>query len=161
MAFKEDLARKHIDLFEVSRVEDILAYEQKVFPSIDFRRPIVLCSDNHKATEYSTKAPCWIKGDPCFQTFQQVVSDPKERVYVGLLPPLLQRVDANKTKYISSIKFTKVVPSFAEAWFSGKTPLNPGLVAIIGNKGSGKTALAETLGLLGNTSQSRGFTFLN
>ncbi|MCU1242508.1 MAG: hypothetical protein JWO71_3234 [Candidatus Acidoferrum typicum] len=161
MAFKQDLARKHIDLFEVSRVEDVAAYEQKVFPSIGFRRPVILCSDNHKATEYSAKAPCWVKGDPCFKTFQQVISDPRERVYIGTVPPLIQRVEENKTKYVSAIKFTKVNANFPEVWFSGQVPLNPGLVAIIGNKGSGKTALAETLALLGNTSQSRGFTFLN
>jgi ABC-type lipoprotein export system ATPase subunit len=161
MAFKEDLARKHIDIFEVSRTEDIAAYEEKVFPKIGFRRPIVLCSDNHKATEYSPKAPCWIKGDPCFRSFQQIVSDPTERVYVGTTPPLIHRVEANKTKYISSIEFTKTTPTFPEAWFSGKLHLNPGLIAIIGNKGSAKTALAETIALLGNTSQSRGFTFLN
>jgi len=49
------------------------------------------------------------------------------------------------------VKFKKIDGAkLKEDWFSGSVPINPGLVAIIGNKGSGKTALAETIGLLGN-----------
>jgi ABC-type lipoprotein export system ATPase subunit len=36
-----------------------------------------------------------------------------------------------------------------------------GTVLIIGNKGSGKSSIADTLGLLGNTQQSNQFSFLN
>ena len=45
---------------------------------------------------------------------------------------------------------------FLEWW-----EFNSGLVAIIGNKGIGKTALAESIGLLGNSSQHIAFSFLN
>ncbi len=39
-----------------------------------------------------------------------------------------------------------------EHWFDGKSvELNPGLIAIIGNKGSGKSALADILALAGNS----------
>jgi ABC-type lipoprotein export system ATPase subunit len=161
MAFKRDLARNHIDIFEVSRVADVRAYEEKVFPSIDMRLPIIICSDNHKATDYKAKESCWIKGDPCFETLQQVVSDPLDRVFIGSIPAILDRVEHNKTKYIASLDFKKKTAELSEDWFAGTVHLNPGLVAIIGNKGSGKTALAETLGLLGNTAQSDGFSFLH
>ena len=49
----------------------------------------------------------------------------------------------------------------SEHWFSGTIPLNPGLIAVIGNKGTGKTALVEGIGLLGNTAQADHFSFLN
>ena len=96
MAFKKDLARKHIDIFEVSRLADVLAYEEIVFPAINMRLPIIICSDNHKATNYAVKAPCWVKGDPCFETLQQVVSDPLERVFIGSVPAILERVEHNR-----------------------------------------------------------------
>jgi len=39
-------------------------------------------------------------------------------------------------------------------------PLNTDLVAIIGNKGSGKSALADVIALLGHSRQNNHFTFL-
>jgi hypothetical protein len=74
----------------------------------------------------------------------------------------MDRVQKNSTKYMKSISFRKVVNShFDEDWFSGIVPLNPGLIAVIGNKGTGKTALAESIGLLGNTAQHGHFSFLH
>jgi energy-coupling factor transporter ATP-binding protein EcfA2 len=48
-----------------------------------------------------------------------------------------------------------------EEWLQGNVPLNPGLVAVIGNKGSGKSALADCLGLLGSCGTSDSFSFLD
>src|SRR5207302_4705625 len=51
--------------------------------------------------------------------------------------------------------------AFHEPWFDCSISINEDLVAIIGNKGSGKSALADALGLLGDTKQSGHFSFLN
>jgi energy-coupling factor transporter ATP-binding protein EcfA2 len=48
-----------------------------------------------------------------------------------------------------------------EEWLHGEIQFNPGLVAIIGNKGSGKSALADCLGLLGSSTTSEAFSFLH
>lgn len=40
-------------------------------------------------------------------------------------------------------------------------PINPDLVAVVGNKGKGKSALTDIIGLLCNTKQHRDFTFLS
>jgi ABC-type lipoprotein export system ATPase subunit len=161
-AFKADLAKRHIDLFEIGKTEDAKDYREIVFPHIGFQRPIVVCSDNHNISKYAVKAPCWVKADPVFRAFQQIISDPGERVYIGDLPPSVERVRNNRTKYLRSISFQKVSGStLNEDWFSGTVQLNPGLVAIIGNKGMGKTALAESIGLLANTMQHHAFTFLS
>src|SRR5205814_31626 len=45
-------------------------------------------------------------------------------------------------------------------WFSGQVLLNHGLVAIIGNKGGGKSALSDILAHLGETRSSGYFSFL-
>jgi len=161
MEFKADLAKTHIDILELGQVTDRKAYEEMVFPSIKHTLPLIMGSDNHNITTYQPKAYCWIKGDPTFLTFQQLKSDP-HRAYIGDEPPEMSRVGTNPTKYIQSISFKKVPGSkLIEEWFDGTVPLNPGLVAIIGNKGSGKTALAEALGLLGNCESAESFSFLN
>lgn len=49
----------------------------------------------------------------------------------------------------------------SEKWFDHQLPLNPELIAIIGNKGSGKSALADILGLIGNTPRYEAFSFLS
>lgn len=70
-------------------------------------------------------------------------------------------MERNKTKHISKVAFSRIRDTDAQ-WFQGELPLNPGLVAIKGNKGSGKTALADILALLGNTHiEGQYFSFLN
>lgn len=78
------------------------------------------------------------------------------------MPPKLQRIAENKTFYIDGISLAKVNGSvLADSWFDGCTiPLNPDLVAIIGNKGSGKSALADVLALIGHSQQHSHFSFL-
>lgn len=161
MALKSDLARKYVDIFELGKVADRDTYMQIVFPKIKHILPLIMTSDNHDIAKYQAKAPCWIKGDPSFRTFQQVKSDP-HRAWIGDEPPELTRIRTNPTKYVGSIRFKKFATSkLNEDWFDGEVPINPGLVAIIGNKGSGKTALAETVGLLGNCGSTHAFSFLS
>jgi ABC-type lipoprotein export system ATPase subunit/predicted metal-dependent phosphoesterase TrpH len=161
-AFKTDIARQYVHLYEVGQLRDIEDHVKVVFPKIGVEKPLFICSDNHDIKKYVLKAPCWVKADPSFESFHQIVSDPSERVFIGDIPESVKRVRRNKTKYIESISFEKLVGSdLAEEWFSGEVKLNPGLVAVIGNKGTGKTALVESIGLLGNTAQSQRFSFLS
>jgi hypothetical protein len=161
MALKTDIARKFVDVFELGKVTDRRTYVDIVFPKIKHIVPLIMGSDNHDISNYQVKATCWIKGDPSFRTFQQLKSDP-HRAWVGDEPPELIRVHANPTKYIGKVRFRKLPTSkLNEEWFDGEVPINSGLVAIIGNKGSGKTALAETIGLLGNCASTHAFSFLN
>jgi hypothetical protein len=80
----------------------------------------------------------WIKGALAFDTIRQACIDPAGRSFVGTEPP----VKATPSQVITTVKL-KDAP-----W--AKTPviaLNPGLVAIIGARGSGKTALADVIAL--------------
>lgn len=127
------------------------------------------CSDAHSLSNSRDKdkiGNCftWIKADTTFEGLKQILNEPKERVFIGEEPQILSRVKNNKTKYISSLEFKQVEGScLDEVWFSENSPIdiNHGLVAIIGKKGSGKSALADTLGLLGDTRQNSHFSFLN
>ncbi len=61
-AFKSDLARKCVDLFEMGQARDATAYKEIVFPSIGQEKPLIICSDNHNVLEYRRKANCSDKG---------------------------------------------------------------------------------------------------
>ncbi len=160
MALKKDLAYDCVDVFEVGKISDCKGYQTIVFPAIGKSLPLIMGSDNHDITHYEART-CWIKGDPTFRTFQQLLCD-QHRAFLGDVPPELLRIDGHPTKYATQISFAKRQGSkLDEEWFSGTVAINPGLVAIIGNKGSGKTALAEAIGLLGNCTSSGEFSFLN
>lgn len=105
----------------------------------------------------------WVKAEPKFEGLQQILNEPS-RVFIGEIPPVLKRVDANPTKYIKSIQIDKVAGSpINDIWFDGfKISLNPELVAIIGNKGKGKSALSDILGLCANAHiEESDFSFLH
>jgi len=158
---KYDITNEHVDLMEIGQLKDIERHLKIIFPETGLDKPLILCSDNHKITEYSTKAPLWLRADPTFRGLLMVLRESRDRVYIGDCPPELIRVEQNRTKYIRSVSFQRKADLVAEQWFNGKVEFNSGLVAIVGNKGSGKSALADTLGLLGATKNGDGFSFLS
>lgn len=106
---------------------------------------------------------CWIKADPTFEGLKQIIYEPEHRVHIGEEPPILNKVRNNKTKYIDSLKVNQVNESHvADEWFKDiEIPFNKELVAIIGNKGSGKSSIADILGLVGYThTDTKHFSFL-
>lgn len=128
-------------------------------------RLAVAGSDAHRFSEYG-KYPSskitWIKSDPTFLGLAQAIKEPAGRSHIGERPPKLREVAENKTFFIDRIEVDKLTgsPTSGE-WLTGcKVLLNSDLVAIIGNKGSGKSALADVIALLGNSRQKTHFSFL-
>lgn len=125
------------------------------------------CSDSHypkESTQFQRIGSCfsWIKSDTTFGGLKYAIEEYSERVFIGSIPPKLQALHLNSTKFIDSVVLKKKDGSaFDETWFSGEIKFNADLVAIIGNKGSGKSALADIIGLLGNSSREEAFSFLN
>jgi ABC-type lipoprotein export system ATPase subunit len=159
---KKDLVEECIDLLEIGKIEDEKDYREIVFPNIENTLPLIICSDNHNILNYKLKVPCWIKADPTFAGLKQVINEPIDRVFLGELPDSIRRVELNKTKYIDKLIINKIANSqLKEKWFDCEVPFNNELVAIIGNKGSGKSALTDILGLLGNSKNTDFFSFLN
>ncbi|MDB5825543.1 MAG: transporter [Herminiimonas sp.] len=122
-------------------------------------------SDAHSFESYG-KFPfgkaTWIKADPTFLGLLQAIKEPAKRSFIGERPQKLIEVSENKTYFINSISVEKNPGSPVQGnWLDGcNLILNPDLVAIIGNKGSGKSALADVIALLGNCRSTVHFSFL-
>ena len=102
-------------------------------------KPCLHGSDAHR--DEKVAAPdldryCWIKGDPSFEALRQAVIEPEERVWIGPTPP----ADSVPLASIRQIHATNT------PWLENDSvELNAGLVAVIGARGSGKTALVEMI----------------
>lgn len=119
-------------------------------------------NDKRGYGDFPSGKKTWIKADPTWRGLLQALKEPAKRSFLGETPPKLERVRQNKTFYIDAIRVAKVKDSpLSETWLDGcDLLLNSDLVAIIGNKGSGKSALADIVALLGNSQQKAHFSFL-
>jgi ABC-type lipoprotein export system ATPase subunit len=104
----------------------------------------------------------WIKANPTFEGLQQAIKEPSRRSFIGEQPPKKKLINDNKSIFIHALNINKVDNSILIDDWLDKTELNLNydLIAIIGNKGSGKSALADITALLGNSKQSHHFSFL-
>lgn len=122
----------------------------------DMPKPCLHGSDAHSIAQLFRPAEnryCWIKADPTFEGLRQTLYEPGDRVWIGEEPPRHYDPDS----VIDSITFRNTA-----GWFEEKTlPLNSGLVAIVGLKGSGKTALADMLAFSAGSSVDPNESFLS
>lgn len=102
-------------------------------------KPCLHGSDAHKLEDVATPFGnrfSWIKGALEFDALRQACIDPGGRAHVGAEPP----ASATPSQVIAQIEILD------SPWAATPViPLNPGLVAIIGARGSGKTALADMI----------------
>lgn len=139
--------------------------EEQYLEEFKTKKPCFHGSDAHKFDELflpKDQHYNWIKADPTFEGLQKTLIEPEDRVFIGERPPQLKQIHEKPTKFVESIVIgKKASSSLQEHWFDCSILLNPGLVAIIGNKGNGKSALGETIGLLGQTANHESFSFLS
>lgn len=101
----------------------------------------------------------WLNTTPTLAGLAYAIEEFDRRVFVGLEPPALARMRKNPERFIERIR----VGSEKEDrnLFSHDLPLNSGFVAVVGNKGQGKSALLDCIALGGNSSRSSEFAFLS
>lgn len=111
--------------------------EQELVRKYGGRKPCLHGSDAHdlkRLTEPGDRF-CWIKAEPTWRGFLQIIAEPEDRLFIGPMPP-----DPPRTSWIKSISVE------GDPWCPATSiDLNAGLVAIIGSRGSGKTALADLI----------------
>lgn len=102
-------------------------------------KPCLHGSDAHrieKVLEPDLERYCWIKGDPIFESLRQAVIEPEDRVWIGPEPP----AHSKPSIFIESVETRNT------EWLeTAEIDLNPGMVAVIGARGSGKTALVDII----------------
>jgi ABC-type lipoprotein export system ATPase subunit len=102
-------------------------------------KPCIHGCDAHEMTKVGKPDAdryCWIRGDVTFDTLRQICFEPARRVCIGQQPPTGGRA-SNTIKQVAITNAT---------WLKSPiVPINSGLVAIIGARGSGKTALVEMI----------------
>ncbi|QXQ17778.1 TrlF family AAA-like ATPase [Pseudomonas tolaasii] len=114
-----------------------------------FLKPCLHGCDAHADAKVGKPADdryCWIKGDLTFDTLRQTVLEPEERVWIGSECP-----DTSLPSYSITSMNTS-----GTAWLENHhIQVNPGLVTIIGARGSGKTALVELIAHATNSVSER------
>lgn len=101
------------------------------------RKPCLHGSDAHAADRVGLPDQvrrCWLNGDLAFETLRQAVIEPEGRVHIGEAPPR-GALPGNTIRSVQVSDAPWMKPS--------AVPINAGMVAIIGARGSGKTALAD------------------
>ena len=133
-------------------------------------KPVVSGSDAHSFDDLERLtgdvagfSPTWIKADTTFTGLRQICHEPKFRVHIGPTPDVITRQQQDGTKFLKILQINQVADYDGRngRWFkSVELPFNPELTAIIGNKGGGKSALVDIIGLLGESRQEEHFSFL-
>jgi len=102
-------------------------------------KPCLHGSDAHDALRIGQPDQarrCWIKGDLTFETLRQACIEPYGRVHIGPEPPR----GPLQSQTIQALSVSNA------PWLNEETiRFNQGLIAIIGARGSGKTALADLI----------------
>lgn len=136
------------------------------------KKPCIKGSDSHNQNDQigrlkdhesqATDRCCWIKADPTFKGLRQIINEPEDRIFLGVTPPKIERVNGNKTQFLSEIRIGKTEDATtSDDWFDCAIPLSHDMIAVIGNKGSGKSALADIIALSGDTTRHEHFSFLD
>ncbi len=132
---KEETAHLFLGI-ETDKNRQIIGNFQKTLNHI--QKPVICGSDAHRYSDYG-KYPSnkitWIKADPTFKGFKQIIYEPRDRVRIQGIEP------EGKIPYrvIDKVRFVDKTgaPSFSDEWID----LNENLNAIIGGKSSGKSLL--------------------
>ncbi|RXJ00619.1 hypothetical protein DS745_11170 [Anaerobacillus alkaliphilus] len=139
--YKEYLLNKADALFTASPDDNVTKKESILS---EFGGSVLIHSqDIHKYSELEVenyKCFTWIKADKTFEGLKQITYEPKERIKIQQNNPFF---DEQKSVVLDSIKIVD-----SNSWFGNQEiPLNSGLITIIGEKGSGKTALLDLLAI--------------
>lgn len=149
---------------------DFLLRTNRYAQGVSAPKPVVSASDAHCFDDLERLGgdvagfpPTWVKADTTFIGLKQICHEPASRVFIGAEPDVMVRQEQDGTKFLDRLQISQI-EGYDESngkWFKAvDIPLNPELTAIIGNKGSGKSAIVDIIGLLGNSRQEGYFSFL-
>jgi ABC-type cobalamin/Fe3+-siderophores transport system ATPase subunit len=107
-------------------------------------KPCLHGSDSHSfdtLLEPQGERYCWVKGELSFTGLRQVLYEPDARVAISPSRP-----GASRSVYtLAGVQFQDTGANNSVSMHNGHLSLNHGLIAVIGGKGSGKTALLDLI----------------
>jgi len=126
------------------------------------------CSDAHWLASSDDKdrlgnSLTWINADPTLAGLRHALQEFDHRVFAGVEPPKLAALRNRPSDHMTAVKIGKGPTTRGEDhdFFESEVTLNPGFIAVIGRKGSGKSALLDAIGLAGNSANEPDFSFLS
>ncbi len=132
----------NVDLFVGKKTAKNENYFDNFFKTLGNKaKPCVSGSDAHKYCDYGrypSNRITWIKADPTFDGLKQIIYEPEIRVRIQENNPTF-----DKEKLV--IDYLEISNSTGYIIPDEKIVFNRDLVCIIGGRGSGKSALLETL----------------
>lgn len=133
---RKDETRELFLGIETVKNRDIIGNFQKTLDYV--QKPVICGSDAHRYSDYGiypNNKSTWIKSNPTFQGFKQIIYEPRDRVRIQELQP------HEKTPYrvIDKVRYLDKANRklFSSEWIN----LNENLNSIIGGKSSGKSLL--------------------
>lgn len=105
------------------------------------QKPVVAGSDAHRLDELGRRH-CWIKANPAFEGFRQVLFEPEDRINLSADNP---QTIYPKPAFSLIEAGGGIVKGEALAFEDITLEVNPGLVTIIGGRGTGKSILLDCL----------------
>lgn len=162
---KKDIISSKIDIIELPNFNKSQA-KNAMFYKKEFGKPCIIGSDSHEADDYKRlgEKSTWIKANNTYEGLKQALIDYENRICLNEIPEQLNRIKNKPTKFIDEVivDWEKNYSGEKGTWFRKiRIPLNSGLVSIIGNKGNGKSALAEIIAWNSNSKNYKKFAFLN
>lgn len=104
---------------------------------------------------------CWIKADTTFDGLLYALYRFNNRIYIGDIPIELRKFQERAFYTIESLIISPVKENTELKWFDSTIKFNPFMTTLIGNKGSGKSAVTDILGYLCNSHKMEQASFLN
>ncbi|AZZ60428.1 hypothetical protein DSM07_03400 [Oenococcus sp. UCMA 16435] len=123
--------------------------------------PVTVNSDIHHPDGYNEASVTWIKAELTFNGLKEAFSQPNGRISFKVKPDQLSDQQLRLYRTISAVEVRN--DKGKSDWYGQdlSLQLNPGLVTIIGNKGAGKSALSDVIGLDGTSRNMSDASFLS
>ena len=145
---KKDLVNKATVIFTASESREHYSRSIASLFEQEVNHHLLDCSDAHTWTDSTDKdriGNCltWINAQPTLDGLRHAITEFDTRVFVGDCPSKIEAVRLRPTDHLRSLRITRAddAPDGSLQMFDVDVPLNPGFVAVLGNKGKGKSAL--------------------
>lgn len=152
-------------VFTAAKTRDAFDTSLASLKAAGVRHGLLDCSDAHAwldSDKHNRLGSCftWINADPTFKGLHQALQEYDQRVTAEERPAVLTRFAQSPRSVITEVAIQAIDSETKDPLFASTTPLNPGFVVVIGNKGQGKSALLDSIALAANSDRYDDYSFL-